>query len=57
LRLGAARARIRKANCSVGRVGRARSRRSLRGRVIAQSPPPGVVRRRGSSVRLVVGRR
>ena len=37
--------RIRRANCSVGRVRRARSRRV--GRVISQSPRPGAVRRRG----------
>ena len=47
--------RIRRARCSVGRIRRARSRRV--GRVIAQSPRPGVVKRRGFPVRLVVGRR
>jgi beta-lactam-binding protein with PASTA domain len=57
LRLGVARTRIRRANCSVGRIRRVRVRRSLRGRVIGQSPRPGAIRRRGFPVKLVVGRR
>jgi hypothetical protein len=56
LRLGAAKRKIRQRHCSVGRVRRAHSRRSLRGRVIRQSPRPGAVRRRGFAVRLWVGR-
>jgi len=56
LRLGQARQRIRRARCSVGRIRRVRTRRALRGRVIAQSPRPGAVRRVGFPVRLVVGR-
>ncbi|HEY3050549.1 MAG TPA: PASTA domain-containing protein, partial [Gaiellaceae bacterium] len=56
LRLGAAKRKIRQRHCSVGRVSRARSRRSLRGRVIAQSPRRGTARRQGFPVRLVVGR-
>jgi hypothetical protein len=55
MRLGKAKARIRKARCSVGRIRRARSRRV--GRVIGQSPRPGVLKRRGFPVKLVVGRR
>jgi hypothetical protein len=55
LRLAAARARIRRAKCSVGRIRRARSRRV--GRVLAQSPSPGWRRERGARVNLVVGRR
>ena len=55
LRLAAARTKIRKASCSVGQTRRVRSKRM--GRVIAQSPAAGVRRPRGSSVRLVVGRR
>jgi beta-lactam-binding protein with PASTA domain len=55
LTLGRARVRIRRANCSVGRIRRARSRRV--GRVIGQSPRPGVIKRRGFPVNLVVGRR
>ena len=54
-RLAMARARIRRAHCSVGRIGRASSGRS--GRVVAQSPRPGAKRRRGYPVGLVVGRR
>lgn len=55
LRLPSARSRIRRANCGVGRVRRARSRRV--GRVIAQSPRAGARRPAGSRVKLVVGRR
>jgi beta-lactam-binding protein with PASTA domain len=55
LTLGRARVRIRRAHCSVGTIRRARSRRP--GRVIAQRPRPGVIRRRGFPVNLVVGRR
>jgi Hypothetical glycosyl hydrolase family 15 len=53
--IGRAKGRIRARDCSVGHIRRARSRRV--GRVIAQSPRPGAVRRRGLPVRLVVGRR
>jgi Tol biopolymer transport system component len=55
LRLATAKARIRRANCRVGRVRRARSRRV--GRVLRQSPRAGVRRARGARVNLVVGRR
>jgi hypothetical protein len=55
LRLAKANPKIRRARCSVGRIRRARSRRV--GRVIGQSPRPGVFKRRGYPVRLVVGRR
>jgi FG-GAP-like repeat len=55
LRLTRARTRIRRANCSVGRISRVRSRRV--GRVLRQSPMPGAVRRRGFKVNVVVGRR
>jgi len=55
LRLLPARARIRRANCRVGRIRRARSRRV--GRVIAQSPRAGAMRPRSARVNLVVGRR
>jgi subtilisin family serine protease len=55
LKLGRARTRIRRANCSVGRIRRVRSRRV--GRVLRQSPRAGAVKRRGFKVTLVVGRR
>jgi hypothetical protein len=55
LRLARAKRTIRARHCSVGRIRRARSRRL--GRVIAQNPRAGAVRRRGYPVRLVVGRR
>jgi beta-lactam-binding protein with PASTA domain len=57
MRLGPAKTKIRRAHCSVGRVRRARARRSLRGRVVRQIPRPGTIRRRGFPVALVVGRR
>jgi len=55
-RIGAARTRIRSRNCSVGRVRGVRSKRALRGRVVAQTPRPGAVRRQGFPVKLLVGR-
>jgi hypothetical protein len=55
LRLSAAERRLRRAHCSVGRIKRTKTGRP--GRVVAQSPRPGAKRRRGYSVRLVVGRR
>ena len=55
LRLAPAKARIRRAHCSVGRIRRAKSSRV--GRVIRQSPRPGTRLRRGGRVNLVVGRR
>ncbi len=57
LRLKAAKPKIQRRQCTVGRVRRARSRRSLRGRVIAQAPRPGTIRRPNFPVKLVVGRR
>jgi subtilisin family serine protease len=54
MRLVPAKRKIRRAGCAVGSVRRVRSRRV--GRVIAQSPRPGAVRRRGFRVSLVVGR-
>ena len=57
LLLRTARTRIVKANCRVGRVRRARSRRALVGRVLAQSPRAGARRAKGTKVNLVVGRR
>jgi hypothetical protein len=53
--LAKAKRAIRALDCSVGRIRRVRSKRV--GRVLAQSPRAGVVRRRGFRVRLVVGRR
>jgi WD40-like Beta Propeller Repeat/PASTA domain len=55
LRLTTARLRIRRANCSPGRIRSVRSRRV--GRVVAQSPRAGARRRAGANVNLVVGRR
>jgi len=55
LRLTAARVRIRRARCAVGRVRRAHSGRV--GRVLAQNPRAGAQRLVGSRVNLLVGRR
>jgi beta-lactam-binding protein with PASTA domain len=55
LKLAQAKAKIRKAHCRVGKVRRARSKKP--GRVIRQSPRPGVKKPNGFKVSLVVGRR
>ena len=55
LRLAAAGLRIRRANCRLGRVRRVRSARA-RGRVLRQTPRPGVRRPNGAAVHLVVSR-
>jgi beta-lactam-binding protein with PASTA domain len=56
-KLAAAKTRIRNAHCGVGRITKARSRRSLRGKVVAQNPRPGTIKAAGFKVKLVVGRR
>jgi beta-lactam-binding protein with PASTA domain len=53
--LAKAKAKIKKAHCKVGTVKRARSKKV--GRVIGQSPRPGVTKPNGFKVKLVVGRR
>ena len=55
LSLRRAKAKIRRANCSVGRIRRTQSRRV--GRVIAQNPRAGKIKAAGFPVKLVVGRR
>ena len=55
MKLATAKRAIRARDCSVGRIRRVRSRRV--GRVLAQSPRAGSVRRRGLRVNLIVGRR
>ena len=57
MRLAKARARIRLANCSLGRVRRARVRSRRVGKVVAQNPRAGLRRSRGHRVKLVIGRR
>jgi hypothetical protein len=56
LRLAAARKRITRASCRVGRVRRVRSQRRA-GRVLSQSPRAGTRHAAGTRVNLVVGRR
>jgi hypothetical protein len=53
--LAAAKARIRKAHCSVGKVSRMRSSKRLRNRVVRTSPRPKTQLRSGAHVSLVVG--
>jgi hypothetical protein len=55
LRLSLAQRKIRRANCTVGRVRRKRSARA--GIVLSQKPRARAIRRRGFPVTLVVGRR
>lgn len=57
MRLAKAKARIRRANCSLGRVRRARVRSRRVGKVVAQNPRAGLRRSRGHRVKLVLGRR
>jgi hypothetical protein len=55
LKLGKAKAKLRRAECGIGRVRRVRSRHV--GRVIGQNPRAGLVRPKDTKVKLVVGRR
>jgi GH25 family lysozyme M1 (1,4-beta-N-acetylmuramidase) len=57
MRLAKAKARIRRANCSLARVRRARVRSRRVGKVLAQNPRAGLLRSRGHRVKLVLGRR
>ena len=52
--LQAARASLKAAECSLGRVTRRRARHARRGRVIAQTPPTGSHTRRGAKVKVVL---
>ena len=52
--LSAARANLKTAQCSLGRVTRKRARHARRGRVIAQTPSAGSHRRRGAKVKIVL---
>ncbi len=52
--LQAARANLKTAQCSLGRVTRRRATHARRGRVIAQTPPAGSHRRRGAKVKVVL---
>jgi subtilisin family serine protease len=56
LTLAAAKIRLVKAGCALGRVVKAYSRRVRRGRVVAQRPAPGLRLRRGYKVRVTVSR-
>jgi beta-lactam-binding protein with PASTA domain len=56
LRLAAAKSKLRRAHCGVGRVRKRVSARRV-GRVISQTPRAGAIRARGAKVSLVVGKR
>jgi len=56
LKLARARTQIRARRCSLGHIRRVRSTKARAGRVVAQSPRSGTVRRNGFPVTLVVGR-
>jgi beta-lactam-binding protein with PASTA domain len=59
LRLAAAKTKIRKAGCKVGKIrraGRARHVRASRLRVTAQSPRGGASRPRGTRIDITLGR-
>jgi beta-lactam-binding protein with PASTA domain len=54
--LAKARAKVRRANCSVGSVSRKASTRAKRGRVLAQAVKAGRTLRSGARVNLTVGK-
>jgi uncharacterized delta-60 repeat protein len=54
--LAAARARIKKARCTVGKVARKPSKRAKKGRVLSQSPRAGAMVPSGTKVNLVVSK-
>ena len=55
-KLAGAKARIKKARCTVGKVTRKHSKRVKKGRVLSQSPRAGVTVPSGSKVKLVVSK-
>jgi uncharacterized delta-60 repeat protein len=55
-KLGVARARIRKARCTVSKVTRKPSKQMKKGRVLSQSPRAGTILPSGGKVKLVVGK-
>ena len=55
-KLAAAKTRIRRAHCSVGKITRKHSVRAKRGKVVAQSPRPGRHLRNLAKIKLTVGR-
>jgi len=55
LTVARANAKLKRAHCNVGTIRRAHSRKV--GRVISQSPRPGVTKPNGFKVKLLVGRR
>jgi hypothetical protein len=55
--LPAAKKQLRKSRCTLGKVrGARRAGRGKSGKVVAQSPRPGAVRKRGAAVDLTIGR-
>jgi hypothetical protein len=54
--LAAAKKRLAKAHCGVGKITKKKGPRSKKGIVLAQQPKPGTVKPAGSKVKLVVGK-
>jgi PASTA domain len=54
--LAAAKAKIRRANCSVGKITRKKSARRHRGRVLSESPRSGSSKTAGTKIALTVGK-
>jgi serine/threonine-protein kinase len=54
--LAKASARIRNANCRVGRITRLFSSRRMRGRVLAEQPKPGARLGSGTKIQLIMGK-
>jgi beta-lactam-binding protein with PASTA domain len=55
-RLAAAKKRIRKAHCAVGKIKHKHAAASKRGKVISQSPKPGRKLKNLAKINLVVGK-
>lgn len=55
-KLAAAKARIKRAGCRVGKVTRKPSKKAQKGRVLSQSPRAGAMVPSGAKVKLVVGK-
>jgi serine/threonine-protein kinase len=55
-KLAAAKKAIKKAHCGVGKVTKKNSSKKNKGKVISQSPRPHAVKRKGTKVKLTVGK-
>jgi beta-lactam-binding protein with PASTA domain len=55
-KLAAAKKALKKAHCAVGKVTKKKSSKKNKGKVISQSPRPHAVKRKGTKVKLTVGK-